>query len=439
MEDMVQSQVDLFSENIPSLEDITQLSAYVNSSENARNAFSNQVEEKLSAKDKKTLLSTGLGLCILAKYSDAIEKLEKAPDCVQKFVYLSFALRSEGNFDSAIKNLDKAQSAGAAGEFVGLQKAATYRLAKDSDKASAELESLKSLENLNAEYHYQLGRVNEFLGEYKAAKKNYLKAVELDPDNQQALFHLACRYDMEGNESAAIDYYKRIVSENPVYVNALLNLAVLYEDAIKYDLASKCIEKVLKFHPNHKRALLFKKDVESSKTMFYDEEKEIKKTRTNKILETPISDFELSVRSRNCLRKMKMNTVGDLLNITEAELLSYKNFGETSLTEIKEILESKGLRLGMAVESGGDFGISPIEQTVEEGENSELLSKPVEDLQLSVRARKCIEKLNLRTIGELVKRTEAELLGCKNFGVTSLNEIKAALTNFGLSLRTLDH
>ncbi|GAF77216.1 unnamed protein product, partial [marine sediment metagenome] len=58
--------------------------------------------------------------------------------------------------------------------------------------------------------------------------------------------------------------------------------------------------------------------------------------------------------------------------------------------------------------------------------------------QLSVRARKCVQKLNLRTIGELTYKTEAELLGVKNFGVTSLNEINKALTNLGLSLRSLD-
>jgi DNA-directed RNA polymerase subunit alpha len=49
-----------------------------------------------------------------------------------------------------------------------------------------------------------------------------------------------------------------------------------------------------------------------------------------------------------------------------------------------------------------------------------------------------VQKLNIRTIGELIRRTEAELLGVKNFGVTSLNEIKKAIGNLGLSLRNLD-
>jgi DNA-directed RNA polymerase subunit alpha len=71
-------------------------------------------------------------------------------------------------------------------------------------------------------------------------------------------------------------------------------------------------------------------------------------------------------------------------------------------------------------------------------EDQGLLSKPVDDLQLSVRARKCIQKLNIRTIGDMTRTTDAELLGCKNFGVTSLNEINKALVAVGLSLRSLD-
>ena len=68
----------------------------------------------------------------------------------------------------------------------------------------------------------------------------------------------------------------------------------------------------------------------------------------------------------------------------------------------------------------------------------ELLAKSVEDMNLSVRARRALGRLSLRTIGEVVSKTEAELLGCKNFGVTSLNEINERLSGYGLSLRTLE-
>jgi DNA-directed RNA polymerase subunit alpha len=200
------------------------------------------------------------------------------------------------------------------------------------------------------------------------------------------------------------------------------------------------VDKVLACHPNHKRAILFKKDIESSKTMIYDEETEKKKTHKMQILETPISDFELSVRSRNCLKKMNINTLGDLLRTPESELLSFKNFGETSLKEIRVILESKSLQLGAGIQDkhAASAASEPSEPTAAEQADQGLLSKPLTDLQWSVRARNALQKLNIRTIGELTRITEAELLGCKNFGVTSLNEVKRVLANLGLSLRTLE-
>ena len=64
----------------------------------------------------------------------------------------------------------------------------------------------------------------------------------------------------------------------------------------------------------------------------------------------------------------------------------------------------------------------------------DMLSKPIEDLDLSVRARNCLDAENLASVGELVRRTEADLLRIKNFGKTSLKEIKKKLTDLGLSL-----
>ncbi len=439
MEPMTAAEIDLFSEQLPSMDDIRSLTDRVNSSERARIAFSEKLEENLSRTSPAAQLAAGIGLYLLGRFDEAVNKLAKAEECLEKYIYTAFALRKAGRTDEATASLDKAKSQGADTLTVTLEKAATYRMAGDIEAAENELKSCGNFENVSAEYHYQLGRVREAQGDYARAGNNFEKAVELAPDHCRALFHLAYRCDLAGDEQAAIDYYRQIVTkgDSPVYVSALMNLAVLYEDAGRFNKASQCVDLVLEAHPNHARAQLYIKDIESSKTMFYDEEKEQRRTRKNQILETPISDFELSVRSRNCLKKMNIRTLGDLLNITEAELLSYKNFGETSLREIKAILESKNLRLGMALEEK-QFAPPEEPQGVETGEDEALLNKPVEDLQLSVRARKCLQNLNIRTIGDLTRRTDAELLGCKNFGVTSLNEIKKALGTLGLSLRSLD-
>ena len=68
------------------------------------------------------------------------------------------------------------------------------------------------------------------------------------------------------------------------------------------------------------------------------------------------------------------------------------------------------------------------------GIGNENLDKSVEELELSVRSYNCLKNANIRTIRELVQKTEAEMLKTKNFGRKSLNEIKEILHTMGLSL-----
>ena len=430
--------INLFADKLPSMDEIKTLSEFIHSSEANLISFNKQVELNMSKTEQTASLAVGIGLFILGRNAEAADKLSKGNDCKEKFIYLAFALRRLREFEKAIENLQKSLDFGVDKLYVTMEKAATYRSAGDFNAVAKELKTCTNFENVSAEYHYQLARLQEAEGLYNEATDNYQKALELSPNHQRALFHLAYRCDLSSKEEAAIGYYRQIAASSPVYVSALLNLAVLYEDSEQLEKATQCVDTVLAAHPNHQRAILFKKDIESSKTMFYDEEKEKKKTRKSQILETPMSDFELSVRSRNCLKKMKIETLGDLLNITETELLSYKNFGETSLREIKTILEPKGLYLGMALEDKQLSSAEITDESVAEDQEEGLKNKPVDDLRLSVRARKCLQKLNIRTIGEITTKTDAELLGCKNFGVTSLNEVKTALADLGLSLRSLD-
>ena len=64
-----------------------------------------------------------------------------------------------------------------------------------------------------------------------------------------------------------------------------------------------------------------------------------------------------------------------------------------------------------------------------------MLGKPISELNLSVRSRKCMSRLGITTVGELTSRTADELLSSRNFGVTSLNEVRAKLSELSLSLR----
>ncbi|TAJ18339.1 MAG: hypothetical protein EPO68_07950, partial [Planctomycetota bacterium] len=166
---------------------------------------------------------------------------------------------------------------------------------------------------------------------------------------------------------------------------------------------------------------------------YYDEDMERKEDRLNQILRIPITDFELSVRARNCLSKMNINTLGDLVMRTEQELLAFKNFGETSLNEIKEILHSKGLRLGMSREEA----VSSVEAASRRtggGEKNDVLDLPISELQLSIRARRTVEALGCLTLGDITKHSAQELVGMPNFGQTSLQELRNRLAERGLKL-----
>src|SRR3954471_6130404 len=298
--------------------------------------------------------------------------------------------------------------------------------------------SVASINERAAEEYFKRGLEAEKEGNHEKALEFYERALNENPDHESACFNLAVLYDRQADDAKAIELYERVCTSPPVHLNALINLAILYEDNNHYDEAHRCLEAVLKTAPNHTRARLFMKDVESARSM-YDDGDDRRGDRRDAVLNIPITDFELSVRSRNCLKKMNIRSLGDLLKTTEQELLSYKNFGETSLNEIKALLAQKGLRLGQAAEDKGTAGGAPRRPSVVQGDIApEMLSKSVADMELSVRSRKALQRLNINTFGELASRTEDELLGCKNFGQTSLTEIKQQLTNFGLGLRKLE-
>ncbi len=266
----------------------------------------------------------------------------------------------------------------------------------------------------------------------------YEKAFELAPDDEGVCFRLAYNLDLVGEESEALHLYEQCCEAGPAKVNALINLAILYEDAGRYAEAEKCLRQVVDTDPNHERARLYMKDVTASRRMFYDEDQQRQRDKQTTLLETPVTDFELSVRARNCLKKMSIRTLGDLLRTTEAELLAYKNFGETSLQEIKAMLAQKGLRLGQGADDRTDAARQEVYEQLAGSGNEQMLGQPVGDLELSVRARKALTLLGIETVGDLVARTEAELLGIKNFGATSLTEITEKLEAHGLALRKLD-
>ncbi|MHC4114297.1 MAG: DNA-directed RNA polymerase subunit alpha [Planctomycetota bacterium] len=84
---------------------------------------------------------------------------------------------------------------------------------------------------------------------------------------------------------------------------------------------------------------------------FVEEEESLEETVDEELvqkLNTPVAELELSVRAGNCLESAKIETVGELVKMTEADLLKIRSFGKTSLREVKRKLADIGLSLGMA-------------------------------------------------------------------------------------------
>ena len=90
---------------------------------------------------------------------------------------------------------------------------------------------------------------------------------------------------------------------------------------------------------------------ESKEKMEYPEKEEEEKNKELKnLLNRSVEELEMSVRSSNCLKNANIDTIGDLVQKTEQEMLSYRNFGKKSLQEIKDILAELNLSLGMDVD-----------------------------------------------------------------------------------------
>lgn len=390
------------------------------------------------ARDNVMAFKTAQCLVAVRDYQRALKWLENAGEGRQKFYLQGICLRQTGQYDQAIEAFENAEAKGWDGFDAAVKIVDCLRRARRLDEAADKLKSVSRMGDIRAEYHYQMGRLLQDNGLHEEALSEFEQAVNLDNQHADALFQLAYITDLYGDDEEAMEFYRRCIDCGSAPVNALLNLANLYEDKEDYPAAEKCIKQVLACYPNHHRGRMFLKDVQASMVMYYDEDQERQLDRRNKVLEIPISDFELSVRSRNCLKKMNIRTLGDLLKVTESELLAYKNFGETSLQEIKTILSTKGLRLGQMLEEHKNNPKQHPQEEKPAAEENTVLNLPVSELEMSVRSRKCLERLNINTVGELTKCTEAELLGCKNFGMTSLNEIKQSLTKHDLNLRKLD-
>ena len=383
---------------------------------------------------KKMHLKLGVVAFYMGHMAEAIEHLKQSEGPLAAF-FLGRAHANRHDYDEALKSFDKAEKTGYAAQQVQLQRAGILRQQNHLAEAKSLLAKVKDMAAHNAEYHYQEGGIAEAEGDVGRSTKSYERSVELDPSHTGSLFRLGFLNDLAGNDEDSIGYYEKCLKHPPVAKGVLYNLGILYEDHSQFDKATDCFRRLAKADPLDERAKLFCKDTEAALSMFYSPDEEKISVAFKQVMEVPLTDFELSVRSRNCLKRMNIRTLGDLTRVSEAQLLASKNFGETSLEEIRAIMGAKGLRIGQSLDQGQQYEFRYRPQPNLSPEEQAVLSKPVSELNLSVRARKCMNRLGITTLGELCQRTSDELLEAKNFGVTSLTEVKEKLVNYNLKLR----
>lgn len=397
---------------------------------------------ELKTKDEEELtpaVRVKLGVCqyIVGAYDEAFASLKKGDGGALAHFYFAKLYIARGQYAEAIESYNTAQSAGYNVDVCALGRAEVYRVMGKLQQSLQELDYLSGAIEQTAEYLYQrAATVNAIGGNPTEAVALYERAYQADPNHPGALFGLALENERRGNDEEALKLYQRSASHFPTNVGTLMNLGVLYEDMGRYEEAVACYKRILDSYPMDARAALFLKDAQ--------EAVEVKRapvvtgpTETTRLRnwQKKISEIELSQRSRNCLATMNIETLGDLCQLTEQELLRQPNFGETSLNEIKQHLAAFDLELGMDNIVAPPAPIAPAVDEEVPPELRQLLGQPVTDLELSVRARKCMTRLGIKSIGELIRKTSDELLSCKNFGVTSLNEITEKLESKGLKLR----
>ena len=152
-----------------------------------------------------------------------------------------------------------------------------------------------------------------------------------------------CNYSVEAARLGQITDYDKLTLE--VWTNG----SVKAVDAI--GLSAKLLKDHMSIFIN------FEEELEAA-TAGEERKPEIRNDNLNRSVE----ELELSVRSYNCLKNANIQTIGELIQKTENDMLKTKNFGRKSLNEIKEILSSMGLGLGMKIDEHGNAIPGPTTQ-----------------------------------------------------------------------------
>ncbi|RME80895.1 MAG: tetratricopeptide repeat protein [Planctomycetota bacterium] len=421
--------------NITEVEDIQRQFAQMSEKKVVRQKLLEWSENQSQSTSSKNKLKAALGFWLLGKFEESLTLLEKDQSELAYYLKGKIAAYQEDR-KKEIVILEKGFQKYPHSLHLGKMLAKAYLEQRDIEKGTQLLETLKKLELSEEDILFLEGYLYEIQGDYEKGMEYYHQVLEKDPSHFDSHFRLAIQESLRGDEDKAIYHYKECTKKIPIYFTAWINLGLIYEDRGRYEEAIRCFEEVLRIYPQNLKARMYWEDCQFSLNMVYDEDRKKRTDRRKQILRIPIKEFELSVRARNCLNKMHIRTLGDLIEKTEEELLAYKNFGENSLQEIKDMLSKYNLSLGEGKRQAASPYPRPQSSVKTRNQvPEELLAKSIHELPFSKRAITGMEKLSIYTLGDLLSKSEADLMGVRNFGKVSLDNIKKTLMEMGLSLR----
>jgi len=363
--------------------------------------------EGASGEEQRSLLEK-LGTLHFARgnYAAAAEQLEKVRTRKTAAHFLGRAYLELGREREAIEYLDKGRS-GQEDQETDVLMIEAYCNLREYEPAEELLKRLPDDEGACADVLYARGRVAEVQGEYGRAIEHFEAALEREPEHTRSLFRLALNCDLNGEDDRARELYERCVNLQPTYVGALINLGVLCEDHGDYERAINCYKRVLAIEPTHKQAQLYLKDAESSLTMYVDVSKPQRLRTMDEIFGLTEGDLEES-------------------GMTPAPAARDNAADDREVQDLLARYQATGARTGRAIsalEAGEDIPVQ------------ERLNMSAEELELTTRSRKCLERLGVTTVGQLIQLSTKQLLAVPNFGATSLKEIETKLGALGLSLK----
>ncbi|HEY3227404.1 MAG TPA: DNA-directed RNA polymerase subunit alpha C-terminal domain-containing protein, partial [Planctomycetota bacterium] len=248
-----------------------------------------------------------------------------------------------------------------------------------ADQAVAALKEALEADSSDVSAAAALAEAHTRAGDYEAAEKVLERYLKKHPDHADLLYVQGLGLDFQGYHDEAVQKYERALEKEPGHPRALFRLAYLYDLAGEDDRALELYEQLRRQRPIHVNTMI-------NLGIFYEDRNE----------------FE---RAAECFRAV----LEYFPNHPRARL--YLRDAEASLSMFYD--EEAARREARLVQ---------------------VLGQPLADVTFSQRVRNALQKLGLTTLGDLVQRTEEELLEIPNFGKTSLREVKEFLTSKGLNL-----